>query len=171
MGPDAPAYGFMFVVMKPNGKIRLTCNTVAVNGVVRDHDLLSGGIMGDMFENVQRMAGADVKFEIDLSEAFLGVRLTEEASRLVTFCLGPHHKIRFHTCLFGPSSMPACFTKVLKEHVVLPSVTGLPSAHLAPGAARERDLSATVTAEAWLDDINGGGKGTARNDKYRKNIS
>jgi len=161
VSPDTVAYGFCFGVFKPNGSVRFTCNTMSVNAHTARQAHLTGDVMGNMFENVFAMAGVQTHISFDLSDAFNGLALTPEAQIWLTFVLEDGRKLRFLVAPFGPSDMPGHFTVAVQEHIVVPTLSGHFSERLFPGRSLARSLALRCRLRAWLDDINGGAKGTA----------
>jgi len=132
---DTPAYGFAIMVPKPGGKWRLTINPTEVNKVTEKFTL-NGGFMPDsMILEAQRVGRRKIACKFDAAEAFLTMRLGEEAQRLSTFTT-PVGKYRWKQGYFGWHSFPAHFQKLMMTKVVLPVMD-------------EYD----VTILCWIDDL------------------
>ena len=140
------AHGFIFPVKKSNGKIRITANTVHVNAATKPQ-YTAGHIMPpNMHDLAHSFRGKDIYFKFDFREGFTILPLGEQASQLLTFCTH-WGKIRYRRGCYGPSSIPLHFHKVVREHIVRPSVNGR------YGDTPHRDLSDAIAAEQWVDDI------------------
>ena len=154
VGPDVPAFGFVFPVTKGGGKWRVTANTVNVNDATRPLFEGAGVMPFDMEDNIRAFAGCSWFFELDMVEGFSRCRIAEDARPLFTF-ISPWGKLRYNVGCYGPRDLPLHFHKVINEHVVQPSVTGLSGS-----GPRETDLRDHCTASVWLDDIAGGARDT-----------
>jgi hypothetical protein len=132
---DTPAYGFVFLVPKPGGKFRVTINPAEVNRVTERIDPI-GGLMPNMITEAQKIGLSPHVVQIDLKEAFLSLKLGEEAQRLSTF-VTPEGKVRWLHGWFGWHSFPAVFQQLMMESVVLPTLDDVPGAQIL----------------AWLDDL------------------
>ena len=131
-----PSYGFVFVVPKPNGKFRVTINPSGVNPATKRVNP-EGGYMPDNMVNEAMKAGhCKIAAKMDLTSAFLTMKLGNTAQRLSTFTtqIG---KMRWKHGYFGWHSFPAMFQRIIMEKVVLPTLDLLPSAVIL----------------AWIDDI------------------
>ena len=156
--PNTPAFGFLFSVKKANGKWRVTTNTVAVNNAtVPQYD---GGVMpNNMLDNLHAMHGHKWFFSIDMREGFTSVKLTPDASKLLTFAT-PWGKLRYLVGCYGPRDMPLHFQKALDEHVVQPCTSGA----IEPDReyhGQWDDLRNVATTRLWLNDCIGGVRDSA----------
>jgi len=131
-----PSYGFVIVVPKPNGKFRVTINPVGVNNATRRVDP-EGGFMPESLLREAMSAGRQtIAAQMDLTEAFLTLKLGPTARKLSTFTT-PLGKLRWRHGYFGWHSFPAVFQRVIMELVVLPAL----------------DMFPESTILAWIDDL------------------
>jgi hypothetical protein len=133
---DTPAYGFVIVVPKPGGKWRVTINPAEVNRVTEKVDPVNGFMPDSMLGEAQRAGRCAYTAQLDLTEAFLTLKLGPEAQRISTFTT-PIGKLRWKHGYFGWHSFPAVFQRVIMEKVVLPTMDDVPTAVLL----------------AWIDDL------------------
>lgn len=106
------------VVTKPSGKIRLYIDLRMPNEAV----MTDGYAIPRIEELLDSMKGCEVFSEIDLSEAYLQLRLHEESRDLTTFIT--HEGIfRFKRCPFRLASCPSAFqTVMMKLLAIIPGV-------------------------------------------------
>ena len=131
-----PAYGFVIVVPKPNGKFRVTINPTGVNSATRRIDPEGGYLPANMIREAQRAGRQRVAIAADMAEAFLTMLLGPTAQRLSTFS-SPLGKVQFKTAYFGWHSFPAAFQRIIMERVVLPTL----------------DEENRAVILAWIDDL------------------
>jgi hypothetical protein len=136
VAPSEPSYGFVFVIPKAGGGIRLTINPTGINSVTAKLDP-DGGFMPSLMVFEPFKAGRLKHVaQLDLSDAFSSLKLDAAAQRLSTFT-SPFGKLRWKQGWFGWHSFPALFQKLIMEHVVLPTEKEFPS----------------VKILAWIDDL------------------
>ena len=136
---DTPAYGFVIVVPKPGGKWRVTINPAEVNACTKRVDPINGFMPESMVMEAQRAGRCRRVFQLDLTEAFLTMKLGPAAQRISTFTT-PVGKLRWKHGYFGWHSFPAIFQRIIMEKVILPTWDDIPEAVLI----------------AWIDDVIGG---------------
>ena len=133
---DTPAYGFVIVVPKANGKFRVTISPTGVNAATKREDPEGGYLPDNMQQAAQSVGQYKLACLLDMREAFTILKLGPEAQRLSTFT-SPVGKLRFTQGYFGYHSFPAIFQRVIMESVVLPAMDQVPDALIL----------------AWIDDI------------------
>ena len=133
---DTPAYGFVIVVPKSNGKFRVTINPTGVNKATKRVDPEGGYMPASMVQEAMRVGRQKFAAQLDMSDAFMTLKLGPTAQRLSTFT-SPLGKLRWKHGWFGWHSFPATFQRVIMEKVVLPTLDVVPEA----------------TILAWIDDI------------------
>jgi transposase InsO family protein len=133
---DEPAYGFVFLVPKGNDKWRVTISPAEVNRVTKRVDPAGGFMPASMVMEAHRVGFCPLVAQLDMKDAFLTLRLDEEAQRLSTFAT-PYGKVRWLHGWFGWHSFPAVFQQLMMESVVLPTLQDVPSSQIL----------------AWIDDV------------------
>ena len=138
---DTEAYGFAIVVPKAGGKFRVTINPTGINKVTRKIDPDGGYMPSSMINEAMKVGHVQYAATLDLSQAFVTMKLGPTAQRLSTFTT-PLGKLRWTQGYFGWHSFPAAFQRIIMEKVVLPTMDDVP-------------LS---TLLAWIDDLVVGAK-------------
>lgn len=133
---STPSYGFVIVVPKANGKFRVTINPAPVNTATKRIDPMGGFMPDSMIMEAQKAGRIRHCATLDLSEAFVTMKLGPEAQRLSTFT-SPIGKLRWKHGYFGWHSFPAAFQRIIMERVVLPTLDEYTQAALL----------------AWIDDL------------------
>jgi len=133
---DTPAYGFVILVPKANGKFRVTINPANVNAVTKRYDPRGGYMPSSMLREALRVGRQQMAHTADMAEAFLTMKLGPTAQRLSTFTT-PLGKMRWKQGYFGYHSFPAHFQRIIMEKVVLPTL----------------DEISAATILAWIDDL------------------
>ena len=131
-----PAYGFVIVVPKANGKFRVTINPTGVNKATRRVDPPGGFMPANMVMEAMKAGREQIGAQLDMAEAFVTLKLGAEAQRVSTYT-SPIGKLRWKQGYFGWHSFPAVFQQTIMERVVLPTKDRLP----------------TAVILAWIDDI------------------
>ena len=131
-----PSYGFVIVVPKPGGKWRVTISPSQVNKSTRRIDPEGGYMPSSMVFEAMKAGRQTVAACLDLSEAFVTMKLGPTAQRLSTFST-PIGKYRWKHGYFGWHSFPAAFQRIIMEKVVLPAMDSVP----------------TSTILSWIDDL------------------
>ena len=106
------------VVTKPSGKIRLCIDLRMPNKAV----ITDGYAIPRIEELLHSMKGCGMFSKIDLSEAYLQLRLHEESRELTTF-ITHEGLFRFKRCPFGLASCPAAFQTVMTK--ILEGIPGV----------------------------------------------
>ena len=131
-----PAYGFVIVVPKANGKFRVTINPTGVNAATQKVDPEGGYMPSHMVAEAMKAGNQRLACTFDLSDAFLTLKLGDTAQKLSTFTT-PLGKMRWKHGYFGWHSFPAVFQRTIMERVVLPALDSVPLAVIL----------------AWIDDL------------------
>ena len=133
---STPAYGFVIVVPKANGKFRVTINPGPVNKATKRIDPEGGYMPSSMINEAQKAGRLRHAATLDLAEAFVTMKLGPEAQRLSTFT-SPIGKLQWKHGYFGWHSFPAAFQRIIMERVVLPTL----------------DEHTEAVLLAWIDDL------------------
>ena len=133
---DTPAFGFVIVVPKANGKFRTTINPSGTNAATLRVDPDGGYMPKSLLFEALTAGRKSIAHQLDMTDAFLTLKLGPTAQRVSTFT-SPLGKLQWSQGYFGWHSFPATFQRMLMEHVVLPTLDEFPNTCIL----------------AWIDDI------------------
>jgi hypothetical protein len=118
---DTPAYGFVIIIPKADGKFRVTINPTGVNSATKDFAPPGGYMPANMIGDVLRCGLHRRAHQLDFLNAFLTMRLGPTARALSTFTT-PLGKLRWNVGWFGFKNFPGLWQTIVMENIVLPTL-------------------------------------------------